>query len=185
MQRNEQPALSPAIARVRRRVFVSTGVAAVGIGVAVLVPGSFVIEGVLLVAWAGYLAWSVRKMMSMYAAEQAAARAEPAQLAQPSSAQREARTSPGALGVALAGALIVAGGVALFSEGHEFYAQGAVALFVILVGAGACGHIAARRDLRPAASPTRGAQAASTPGPPLHSATRSRRRRGAGASVGP
>ena len=135
MQRNEQPALSPAIARVLRRVFVSTGVAFVGIGVGVYVSGTFAIEGVILVAWAAYLAWSARKMMRMYAEEEALARAGQAQPEQPASAQPEARPSPGTLAVALAGALIVAGGIALFTEGHELYAQGAVVLFVILVGA--------------------------------------------------
>ena len=135
VQRTEQPALSPAIARVLRRVFVSAGVALVGIGVAAFVSGTFVIEGVILVAWASYLVLSARKMMRMHAAEEALARAGPAQLEQLASAQPEARTSPGTAAVALAGALIVLGGIALFTEGHELYAQGAVVLFVILVGA--------------------------------------------------
>jgi Flp pilus assembly protein TadB len=70
--------------------------------------------------------------MRMYAEEEALA--ETARK-RPASDQPEARTSPGTAAVALAGALIVLGGIALFAEGHELYAQGAVVLFVILVGA--------------------------------------------------
>jgi fatty acid desaturase len=132
--KNDQEALGPEIARLLTRVFVAAAVALVMVGVGVYTTGSWAFIGAIF-AWGGFLAFSVRKIMSVYADEQMSAAAGDGQaLLRPAAERPEARVSRGALGAAFVVLVLMIVGIVLFAGGHPLYAQGPVVLIIIIAG---------------------------------------------------
>ncbi len=133
MEQKEPGALSPEIARLLRRIFVSAAIAMVAIGAGAYFTGTWVALAAVFV-WGCFLAVSTRRILRLYADEQADS-AQGRDSLGPAAVLPEAPLSHHRLAAGLVFLALVAVAVALFAEGYELYAQVPVLLAMLLVGA--------------------------------------------------